>query len=92
MDDKEFIKVIDVDGTENTYELITKINSNKDNKVYYIMTSDQEINDEVNIVIGYTYSNEDVEETSEIIMVYDDEEFNYVESLINEQVGDNYDV
>ena len=75
---KEFIDIIDSNGIKETYELITRINSNKDDKVYFILTDDKIINDEVNIKIGYTNKI-----TDKIEFVKDPEEMDYVFTLIS---------
>ena len=91
MKNKEIIEIIDLDGKTNSYELITKIKSTRDNKIYYIMTEDKEIGEEVNIIVGYILEKED-DEIIDITMVLDEEELLYVEDLINKEIGDIDDI
>lgn len=78
-EERNFIEVENVLGQVDKVELIGKIKSERDDKVYAILTTDETIGEEVNIHIG-TYYSENGKDFIEI--VEDEEEINYVMSLM----------
>ena len=82
---KEYIEIFEEDGTLNKYELITTIKSDRDNKIYYIMTANEEIGEEIDYFVGYVLEDD---EDYNITMVDDDNELDYVEMLIDREVGE----
>lgn len=83
--DKDIIEIIGDDGQKMDMELITVVKSKKDDKEYLVLTQDEEIGEEVNIVMAYAYE-EDGKDYIEILK--DQEEIDYVYSLLDELVGE----
>lgn len=85
MEEREFIAIEDADGDIVEAELICELESKKEDKTYVILTTDEEIEDEVNIIVGYwNYNGE--EQTFELVT--DEEEIDYVHSLMDEDIKD----
>lgn len=78
---RNFIEIVNADGSVDKVELIGTINSKRDNKVYAILTDDEEIGEEVNVTFGYIYE-EDGKEYIDYLK--DKEEIDYVNSLLDE--------
>ena len=78
---REFIEIVNDDGSIDTVELIGTINSKRDNKVYAIFTEDEIIGEDVNVTFGYIYE-EDGKEYIDYLT--DKEEIDYVNSLLDE--------
>lgn len=79
-EERQFIEVENLNGEIEKIEVFAKIKSEKDDKVYVLLTPDETIEEEVNIAVGYIY-----EENGKINLelVENQEELNYVYSLIN---------
>lgn len=77
--EKEYIEIENELGETEQAEVICTIKSERDDKNYIILTQDEEIGDEVNIIVGILK-----EENGEkiFIEVEDDEEYEYVVSLM----------
>lgn len=78
---RKFIEIVNADGSIDTIELIGTINSKRDNKVYAILTEDEVIGEDVNVIFGYIYE-EDGKEYIDYLT--DSEEIDYVNSLLDE--------
>ena len=83
--DKDIIEIIGDDGQKMDMELITVVKSKKDDKEYLVLTQDEEIGEEVNIVMAYAYE-EDGKDYIEVLK--EQEEIDYVYSLLDELVGE----
>lgn len=83
--DKDIIEIIGDDGQRMDMELITVVKSKRDDKEYLVLTQDEEIGEEVNIVMAYAYE-EDGKDYIEVLK--DQEEIDYVYSLLDELVGE----
>ena len=83
--DKDIIEIIGDDGQKMDMELITVVKSKKDDKEYLVLTQVEEIGEEVNIVMAYAYE-EDGKDYIEVLK--DQEEIDYVYSLLDELVGE----
>ena len=70
-------------GNDEEYLIVDKIE--KDDKEYLVLTQDEEIGEEVNIVMAYAYE-EDGKDYIEVLK--DQEEIDYVYSLLDELVGE----
>lgn len=79
-EERQFIEVENLNGEIQKVEIFAEIKSERDNKVYVLLTPDEEIKEEVNMSIGYIY-----EENGKmnLELVENQEELNYVYSLIN---------
>ena len=77
--DRKFIEVINQNNEKEKIEIFAQVKSEKDNKLYVLLTPDEEINDEVNIAIA-TLEKKDNE--FYINLVENQEELNYVYDLI----------
>lgn len=77
--DREFIEVINQNNEKEKIEIFAQVKSEKDNKLYVLLTPDVEINDEVNIAIATL---EEKENEFYIDLVKGEEELNYVYDLI----------
>ena len=77
--EKEYLEIENEAGEVQVVEIICTIPSERDNKEYVILTPDEEIGEEVNIIVGTLR-----EENGEKIFteVEDDEEYEYVVSLM----------
>ena len=84
-EEREFIDIIGDDGTKQEMELIGVVNSERDDKEYLILTQDEEIGEEVNIVIAYAYEEDGMDY---IEVVKEQEEIDYVYSLLDELAGE----
>lgn len=84
-EEREFIDIIGDDGTKQEMELIGVVKSKRDEKEYLILTQDETIGEEVNIVIAYIYEEDDMDY---IEVVKDQEEIDYVYSLLDELAGE----
>lgn len=78
---REFIEIVNADGSIDTVELVGTINSKRDDKVYAILTEDEVIGEDVNVIFGYIYE-EDGKEYIDYLT--DKEEIDYVNSLLDE--------
>ena len=83
--DKDIIEIIGDDGQKMDMELISVVKSKRDDKEYLILTQDEVGADEVNIVMAYVYE-EDGEDYIEVLK--EQEEIDYVYSLLDELVGE----
>lgn len=82
-DERQFIEVENLNGEIEKVEIFAEIKSERDNKVYVLLTTDEVIESEVNMAIGYVYE-ENGKMNLEI--VENQEELNYVYSLINKNL------
>ena len=80
-EEREFVEIVNADGTVDKVEFIGTINSKRDNKVYALLTADEVIGDEVNVTFGCIYE-EDGKEYIDYLT--DQEEIDYVNSLLDE--------
>jgi len=85
MEEREFIDIVGADGTTQKMELIAIVESKKDEKEYLILTQDENIGDDVNIVMAYVYEEEGIDY---IEVVKEQEEIDYVYSLLDEMAGE----
>ena len=79
-EERKFVEIENLNGEIEKVEIFAEINSERDNKVYVLLTPDEAIEEEVNMAIGYIY-----EENGKmnLELVENEEELNYVYSLIN---------
>ena len=77
--DRKFIEVINQNNEKEKIEIFAQVKSEKNNKLYVLLTPDEEINDEVNIAIATL---EEKENEFYMNLVEDQEELNYVYDLI----------
>lgn len=79
--ERQFIEVENLNGEIEKVEIFAQVKSKRDDKVYVLLTPDEEIKEEVNMAIGYVY-----EESGKynLQLVEDEEELSYVYSLLNE--------
>ena len=79
-EERQFVEIENLNGEIEKVEIFAEINSQRDNKVYVLLTPDEAIEEEVNMAIGYIY-----EENGKmnLELVENEEELNYVYSLIN---------
>ena len=77
--DRKIIEVINQNNEKEKIEIFAQVKSEKDNKLYVLLTPDEEINDEVNIAIATL---EEKENEFYINLVENQEELNYVYDLI----------
>jgi len=82
-EERQFIEIENLNGEIEKVEIFAEIKSERDNKVYVLLTTDEVIENEVNMAIGYVYE-ENGKMNLEI--VENKEELNYVYSLINENL------
>ena len=82
-EERQFIEVENLNGEIEKVEIFAEIKSERDNKVYVLLTTDEVIENEVNMAIGYVYE-ENGKMNLEI--VENKEELNYVYSLINKNL------
>ena len=83
---RTFIELENKVGQVDKIELIGKVKSEKEDKTYAILTTDEIIGEEVSIYIGHIY----VKDGKDIIeIIEDEEEINYVLSLIDKVVKDD---
>lgn len=82
-EERQFIEIENLNGEIEKVEIFAEIKSERDNKVYVLLTPDKEIGEEVNMAIGYVYE-ENGKMNLEI--VENQEELNYVYSLINKNL------
>ena len=80
-EEREFVEIVNDDGSVEKVELIGVIESKRDDKVYALLTEDKEIGEEVNVIFGILYE-EDGKEYIDYLT--DDEEIDYVNSLLDE--------
>ena len=85
MEEREFIDIVGADGTTQKMELIAVVESKKDEKEYLILTQDENIGDDVNIVMAYVYEEDGIDY---IEVVKEQEEIDYVYSLLDEMAGE----
>jgi len=78
--EKEFIELENENGEIQKIEIFGEVKSERDNKVYVLFTTDEELKDEVNMTVGYIYEEND---RMNLEIVENDEELNYVFDLIN---------
>lgn len=84
-EEREFIELFGEDGTTQKMELIGVVKSKKEDKEYLILTQDEMIDDEVNIVMAYVYEENGMDYVE---VLKDQEEINYVYSLLDEIEGE----
>ena len=84
-EEREFIELFGEDGTTQKMELIGVVKSKKEDKEYLILTQDEMIDDEVNIVMAYVYEENGMDYVE---VLNDQEEINYVYSLLDEIEGE----
>jgi len=77
---RQFIEVENLNGEIEKVEIFAEINSQRDNKIYVLLTPDEVIGEEVNIAVGYIYEQNG---KMNLELVENGEELNYVYSLIN---------
>lgn len=79
--ERQFIEVENINGEIEKVEIFDEIKSKRDDKLYILFTSDEEIKEDVGMTVGYVY-----EENGKmnLELVEDIEELNYVYSLVNE--------
>lgn len=79
--ERQFIEVENINGEIEKVEIFAEIKSKRDDKLYVLLTSDEEIKDEVGMSVGHIY-----EENGKmnLELIENDEELNYVYSLVNE--------
>lgn len=84
-EERQFIEVENLNGEIEKVEIFAEIKSKRDNKVYVLLTPDEVIEEEVNMAIGYIY-----EENGKmnLELVENEEELNYVYSLINNALSE----
>lgn len=82
-EERQFIEIENLNGEIEKVEIFAEIKSERDNKVYVLLTTDKVIENEVNMAIGYVYE-ENGKMNLEI--VENQEELNYVYSLINKNL------
>lgn len=82
-EERQFIEIENSNGEIEKVEIFAEIKSERDDKIYVLLTSDKEIGEEVNVTIGYIY-----EENGKINLelVENKEELNYVNNLINKSL------
>ncbi len=80
-DERNFVEIVNADGTVDSVELVGTIDSKRDDKVYVVLTEDEVIGEEVNVTFGYIYE-EDGKEYIDYLT--DKEEIDYVNSLLDE--------
>jgi len=79
-EEREFIELENENGEIQKIEIFGEVKSERDNKVYVLFTTDEELKDEVNMTVGYIYEEND---RMNLEIVENDEELNYVFDLIN---------
>lgn len=79
--ERQFIEIENLNGEIEKAEIFAEIKSKRDDKLYVLLTSDEDIKEEVKMIVGYVY-----EENGKmnLELVEDAEELNYVYSLVNE--------
>lgn len=77
--EREYIEIENDFGEVEKAEIICTIKSERDDKEYVVLTQDEEIGEEVNIVVGIL--KEENGETT-FVEVDDDSEYEYVVSLM----------
>ena len=85
MEERALIDIVGADGTTQKMELIAIVESKKDEKEYLILTQDENIGDDVNIVMAYVYEEDGIDY---IEVVKEQEEIDYVYSLLDEMAGE----
>lgn len=82
-DKRQFVDVENLNEKIEKVEIFAEIKSERDNKVYVLLTPDEKIGEEVNMNIGYIY-----EENGNMLLelVENQEELNYVYYLINKSL------
>ena len=88
--ERTFIEVINQNNEKEKVEIFAQVKSDKDNKLYILLTPDEQINEEVNIAIATL---EEKEHELYINLVEDEKELNYVYDLIIEALkeGEQYE-
>lgn len=81
MEEREFVEIVNADGSIDKVEFIGVVESKRDDKIYAILTDDKEIGEEINVTFGLIYEEEGKEY---IDYLTDDEEIDYVNSLLDE--------
>ena len=51
-EEREFVEIVNADGTVDKVEFIGTINSKRDDKVYALLTDDEVIGEDVNVIVG----------------------------------------
>ena len=78
--DRLFVELVNLNGEKQKVEIFAQIKSKRDNKLYVLLTPDEIIKEEVNMSIGYIYEENN---KMNLELVENEEEINYVYSLIN---------
>lgn len=81
MEEREFVEIVNADGSIDKVEFIGVVESKRDDKIYAILTDDKEIGEEISVTFGLIYE-EDGKEYIDYLT--DDEEIDYVNSLLDE--------
>ena len=80
-EERNFVEIVNADGSIDTVEFIGTIQSKRDDKLYALLTEDEVIGEEVNVIFGRIYE----EDGNEYIdYLTDKEEIDYVNSLLDE--------
>lgn len=79
-EERQFIEVENLNGEIEKVEIFAKVKSQRDGKVYVLLTPDETIEENVNMTIGYIYEENG---RMNLELVENQEELNYVYSLIN---------
>ena len=79
-EERQFIEVENLNGEIEKVEIFAKVKSQRDDKVYVLLTPDEVIEENVNMAIGYIYEENG---RMNLELVENQEELNYVYSLIN---------
>lgn len=82
-EERMFVELESLNGEIEQVEIFAEIKSERDNKTYVLLTPDKEIGLEVNMSIGYIYEKEG---KMNLELVENEEELNYVYSLINKSL------
>ena len=80
-EERQFIEVENLNGEIEKVEIFAKVKSQRDDKVYVLLTPDETIKENVNMTIGYIYEENG---RMNLELVENQEELNYVYSLIND--------
>ena len=83
--ERNFIEVENLNGEKETVEIIGEIKSERDDKLYALVTPDKTLGDEISIVVVQVIEKED---NINLEFVENQEELNYVYSLINKKLNE----
>lgn len=79
-EERQFVEIENLNGEIQKVEIFAEIKSKRDDKVYVLLTPDETINEEVNMIVGHVYEDNG---KMNLEIVENQEELNYVYSLIN---------